>query len=162
MVAIYDNQEEVRQGIIRLQTSGYNMKKLSIVGKDYHLDESTADYYNLGDPMKKWDNIGAYWGGLWGLLFGSACFSVPGVGSLFIAGPFVAPLMGALEGSVTIKDLSALGVALVSIGVPQNNVLEYETKIKAGKCLLLAHGTEAEIKKARAILNAEVHVQRAA
>jgi len=28
------------------------MKKLSIVGKDYHTEEHVAGYYNIGDRMK--------------------------------------------------------------------------------------------------------------
>jgi hypothetical protein len=29
--------------------------------------------------MKKWGGTGAFWGGLWGLLLGSAFFFIPGV-----------------------------------------------------------------------------------
>ena len=50
------------------------MKKLSIVGRDYHTDEHVVGYYNTGDRMKVWGKAGAFWGGLWGFLFGSAFF----------------------------------------------------------------------------------------
>ena len=30
------------------------MKKLSIVGRDYHTDENVVGYYNTGDRMKYW------------------------------------------------------------------------------------------------------------
>ena len=63
------------------------MKKLSVVGKDYHTDEQVVGYYNAGDRMKYWGKMGAFWGGFWGLLFGAAFFLVPGVGPLLIAGP---------------------------------------------------------------------------
>ena len=37
--------------------------------------------------------------------------------------------------------ISALGAALVSIGIPKNSVLQYEESVKAGKFLLILHGT---------------------
>ncbi|WP_217275284.1 general stress protein [Hymenobacter sp. BRD128] len=44
--------------------------------------------------------------------------------------------------------ISALAGALASIGISENSVLDYETEIKAGKFLLLAHGTAAEVARA--------------
>ena len=60
--------------IRELQKAGLDMKILSVVGKDYHSDERVVGYYNTGDHMKAWGKIGAFWGGLWGLLFGAAFF----------------------------------------------------------------------------------------
>ena len=71
------------------------MKKLSIVGKDYHTDEHVVGYYNAGDRMMYWGKLGAFWGGLWGMRFGSAFFFVPGVGPLLVAGPLVTWIVGA-------------------------------------------------------------------
>lgn len=128
------------------------MKKLSIVGKDYHTDENVIGYYNIGDRMKKWGSQGTFWGGLWGLLFGSAFFLVPGIGPLLIAGPFV----GALEGAVALGGLSALGAALVSLGIPKDSVIEYETEIKAGNFVVIAHGTTDELAHAKEMLGIEL------
>lgn len=66
--------------------------------------------------------------------------------------PGVGPLLLALEGAVTGGTLSALAGALVSSGIPENTVLDYETEIKAGKYLLVAHGPDAEVARAREIL----------
>jgi len=33
--------------------------------------------------------MGAFWGGFWGLLFGSAAFAIPGLGPILLAGPLV-------------------------------------------------------------------------
>ena len=35
---------------------------------------------------------------------------------------------------------SVLGAALVSIGIPKDSIVEYETQIKAGKFMVIAHG----------------------
>ena len=78
VVGIYNSHTEAEASIKELQRSGFDMKKLSIVGKDYHTEEHVVGYYNTGDRMKVWGKLGAFWGGLWGLLFGSALVLHPG------------------------------------------------------------------------------------
>ena len=62
-------------------------------------------------------------------------------------------IVGALEGAAVMGGLSALGAALFSIGVPENSVLRYETAVKNGKLLLVAHGTPEEVEGAKDILD---------
>jgi uncharacterized membrane protein len=149
VVAIYDSHTQAEDAVRELQKSGFDMKKLSIVGKDYHSDEHVVGYYNAGDRMMYWGKLGAFWGGPWGMLFGSAFFFVPGVGPLLVAGPLVTWIVGALEGAVMMGGISALGAALVSIGIPRNSVLQYEANVKAGKFLLILHATPEEVERAK-------------
>ncbi len=74
VVAIYDTHTDADRPVKELQRGGVDMHKLSIVGKGYHTDEQVVGYYNAGDRMKYWGEVGAFWGGFWGLLFGSALF----------------------------------------------------------------------------------------
>ena len=90
VVAIYGTHTQAEEAVKELQRSGCDMKKLSIVGKDYHSDENVVGYYNAGDRMKYWGKQGAFWGGLWGMLFGAAFFVIPGLGPGLVAGPLVA------------------------------------------------------------------------
>jgi hypothetical protein len=129
------------------------MKKLSIVGRDYHTDEHVIGYYNAGDRMKYWGKMGAFWGGLWGMLFGSAFFLIPGIGPLIVAGPLVAWIVGALEGAVVVGGLSAVGAGLYSLGIPKDSILRYERALKTDKFVLIAHGSLDEITRAKEILN---------
>ena len=152
VVAIYNTHPEAEAAVNELQRAGFDVKKLSVVGKDYHTDEQVVGYYNAGDRMKYWGKVGALWGGLWGLLFGAAFFWVPGLGPLLVAGPLAASIVAALESAVVVGGLSVLGAALFSVGIPKDSVLRYETAIRADKYLLVAHGTDAEIAKAREIL----------
>jgi hypothetical protein len=161
MVAVYNTHVEAEAGIKELQKAGFAMKKLSIVGKDYHTDESVVGYYNTGDRMKYWGKLGAFWGGIWGLLFGSAFFMIPGVGPIVVAGPLVAWLVGALEGAAVVGGLSALGAALYSIGIPKDSVLKYETAIKAGKFVIIAHGTADEVAHAKKIIEGTKAIESA-
>ena len=110
--------------------------------------------------------MGAFWGGFWGLLFGSAFFWIPGVGQLLVAGPLVMLIVGALEEAAVVGGLSALGAGLYSLGIPTNSVMQYETEVKSGKLLLVAHGTAGEVEKARTLLhrtkaNPTVHAEPA-
>ena len=118
-VAVCNSHTEAEEVIKQLQKSGFDMKKLSIVGKDYHTEEDVVGYYNIGDRMKKWGKLGAFWGGFWGILFGSAFFFVPGIGPIAVGGPLVATIVGGLEGAVAVGGLSALGAGLFGLGFPR-------------------------------------------
>ena len=152
VVAVYNTHPEAEAGVKELQKGGFDTKKLSIVGKDYHTEEQVVGYYNAGDRMKYWGKTGALWGGLWGLLFGAAFFWVPGLGPLLVAGPLSAAIVAALESAVVVGGVSVLGAALYSAGIPKDSVLRYETAIKVNKYLLVAHGTAAEVAMAKDIL----------
>ena len=159
VIAVYETHSAAEKAIKELQKSGIDMKRLSVVGKDYHTDEQVVGYYNAGDRMKYWGKWGAFWGGLWGLLFGAAFFWVPGVGQVLVAGPLAAWIVGALEGAVVVGGLSAVGAGLYSIGIPKDSILKYETDIKADKFLLVVHGTAAEAAKAKDMLSATQPVE---
>jgi uncharacterized membrane protein len=152
VVAIYKSHAEAEAAVKELQRSGCDMKKLSIVGRDQHTDEHVVGYYNAGDRMKYWGKMGAFWGGVWGLLFGSAFFLIPGVGPLLVAGPLVGWIVGALEGAVVVGGLSAIGAGLYGLGIPKDSILSYETALKTGKFVLIVHGTQHETARAREII----------
>jgi uncharacterized membrane protein len=151
-VAIYNTHTEAERAIKELQKSGFDMRKLSIVGKDYHTEEHVVGYYNTGDRMKKWGKLGAFWGGLWGLLFGSAFFFIPGIGPLVVGGPMVGWIVGALEGAAIMGGMTALGAGLFSIGIPKDSIVKYEAAIISDKFMVVAHGLAEDVQKARDIL----------
>src|SRR6202161_3345866 len=121
IVAIYPSHTAAEAAIRELQQSGFDMKKLSIVGRDYHTDEHVVGYYNSGDRMKYWGKAGAFWGGFWALLFGSAFFMIPGLGPILAAGPVVGWIVGALESAAVVGGVSALGAGLFSLGIPKDS-----------------------------------------
>ena len=154
VVAVYQTHTEADRAIKELQRGGVDIHKLSIVGKGYHTDEQAVGYYNTGDRMKHWGKAGAFWGGFWGLLFGSAFFMIPGLGPILAAGPVVAWIVGALESAAVVGGVSALGAGLYSMGIPKDSIVKYETALKTDQFLLIAHGTAAEVAKARDIIEA--------
>ncbi|WP_407311603.1 general stress protein [Desulfosporosinus sp. SB140] len=152
VVSVFNTHQEAEDAIKELQQAGFDMKKLSVIGKDYHTDEHVVGYYNTGDRVKYWGKLGAFWGGLWGFLFGSAFFFIPGIGPIVVGGPLVTWIIGVLEGAALAGGLSAFGAALYSLGIPKDSILKYETSLRADKFLVILHGTIEELEKAKKIL----------
>lgn len=153
-VGTFNSHEEAEAAIRELQKSNFNMQKLSIIGRDYLTEEHVVGYYNTGDRVKFWGKLGAFWGGLFGLLFGSAFLVIPGVGQVLVFGPLVSWIIGALEGALVAGGLSAFGAALYSIGIPNDSIIKYENAVKANKFLVIAHGTSQDAEAAKQILDA--------
>lgn len=128
------------------------MKKLSLVGKGYHTEEHPVGFYTAGDKIRSWGGAGAFWGGIWGMLLAPAVFFLPGIGLVAMAGPVVATLVGGLEGALVVGGLSALGASLTRLGVPNDQVIKYETALKVDKYLLLVNGTAEDQARARSVL----------
>ncbi len=61
-VAVYNSHTDAEAAIKELQQAGFDMKKLSIFGKDYHTEENVIGYYNTGERMASWGKFGAFWG----------------------------------------------------------------------------------------------------
>jgi hypothetical protein len=152
-VATYPSHTAAVAVIKELSQSGFDLKNLSIVGRDYHTDEHVVGYYNVDDRIKVWGRAGVFWGGLWGLMFGSAFFWVPGLGPILVAGPLVGWIVAALESAVAVGGLSAIGAGLYSIGIPKDSILRYETALKTDKFVIIVHGTIENITLAKGILN---------
>ena len=157
VVAVYRTHDEADQAVNELQRAGVDMRNLSIVGKGYHTDEQAVGYYNTGDRMKYWGKVGAFWGGFWGLLFGSAFFMIPGLGPILAAGPVVAWIVAGLEGALEVGALGALGAGLYSIGIPKDSIVKYEAALKTDQFVLIVHGTAAEVTNAKKIITETTH-----
>ena len=84
--------------------------------------------------------------------FGAGFFAIPGIGPVLVAVLWLRGLSAGLEGAVVVGGLSAVGAGLYSIGIPRDSVLKYESALKADKFILLAHGTSAEVAKAKDIM----------
>jgi len=149
---VFDTHTAAEDAIRSLGQAGFDMHKLSLVGKGYHSEEKPMGFYTAGDRIKSWGGAGAFWGGIWGMLLAPAVFLLPGLGLVGMAGPIVATLVGALEGAVVVGGLSALGAALTQVGVPKDQVIKYEAALKVDKYLLVVHGSAEDQANARELL----------
>ncbi|MBD2705728.1 DUF1269 domain-containing protein [Spirosoma sp. BT702] len=141
-IAVFETYQTVTDTLKKLQRAGYNMSKLSVVGKDNVTKKNPVGYYPAG---ALWENIKK-------LPLDSAFFSIPGFGPFFIAGPILNSLqnslVASLEGDLARSRSSAFEAALISLGIPKNFAFIVEDQVKTGHYLLIAHGTMREVEKA--------------
>ena len=153
IVGVYTTHTAAEAAVQKLHKAAFDMKTISILGKGYHSDEHVVGYYNAGDRVAFWGKTGAFWGAMWGLLFGSALLVLPGIGPLFVLGPMGAAIVGALEGAAVGGAAGAFGAAMYGIGIPSDSVLKYTTAIKADKFLVVVHDTGDKVTQARDVLH---------
>ncbi len=155
-VYVYKTHFDAENSIRLLGNSGFDMKHLSVIGKGYHTEEHPIGFYTKGDRIISWGKFGVFWGAIWGLLFAPAVFLIPGLGVMAMAGPVVSALVSSLESAVVVGGLSALGAAMVELGLQKDQVIKYEVAIKADQFVLLVHGSNEEIERAHSVLEGPV------
>lgn len=151
-IATYASHQEAEDAVKELQRLGFDMKKVSIIGKDYRLEEHVIGFLNAGDRARIYGKLGAFWGGLLGILFGSALLFVPVVGHIVVLGPLAAMLFSGLEGAVLAGGASALVGALSTLGIPKDSVLRYQTALQAEHFILVVHGDTGSGERAKSLL----------
>jgi hypothetical protein len=53
-VGLFVSHRDAESVVKELQKSGYDMTKLSVIGKDYHTEENVVGYYNTGQGNCIW------------------------------------------------------------------------------------------------------------
>ncbi|MDB5955278.1 DUF1269 domain-containing protein [Ramlibacter sp.] len=152
VVAVFADHIQAEAAIRNLQKAGFDMKKLSIIGRDYISEEQVLGYVNSGDRIRFWGKFGALWGALWGVLAGSAMLLLPGAGHIVVLGPVASALLNTAGGAALGAGAGALGGALSSIGLGRDAVVKYETAVRAGKFAVIAHGGADEAATAKRLL----------
>jgi len=95
----------------------------------------------------------------------SSLFMISGLGPIAVSGPLVAAIVRAFGQGVCIRSLSALHEGLYNIGIPKENVFQYESALKNGFCLVCVRGPVdkmAEVERVFALSRATeitVHYQ---
>lgn len=167
-VAIFDRHDQAEAAVRELGRGGFDMKKLSIIGREYHTEEHAIGFYNADDRVRYWGKTGAFWGSIFGILLAPAFFWIPGIGPILTGGLIGSAIMGTLEGAAVgaalVGGASAVSAALVGIGIPKDSVVKYETALRANGFVLIASGTASEVETARSLLaglgtTADVHAR---
>jgi hypothetical protein len=168
VVAVYPHIDQAEEAVRKLAGGGFPVDHVSIIAKDLGSEKKVHGFVTPCDVAKSTAKTGAWMGGIFGLLVGAAFVWIPGVGPLVVAGPLAAALLGGLEGAVAGAAVSGVLGWLVSLGISKEHILKYEQSVKAGKYLLVAHGSPDDVGKAKKILEGtapgelNVHVQAAA
>ena len=135
VVAVYSDTLKAKAAIDKLIGSGFPQSNISLVTatlKDEPAEVRRA--LELGDNAEKDAAIGAGIGGVIGLIGGGTVVTLAGTG-VVIAGP-----LGALTGVV----VGGLIGAIRGWSVHTDHIPKYEQKIKQGKVLVIAHGSDPQ------------------
>jgi hypothetical protein len=147
LVGLFEDGKSAEHAIQQLIERDYPMDQISMLGRPHGIgDDPLGVYYHtVGERMKGWGKLGAFWGGLWGLLAGAAgMFVLPGLGPVLAAGPVVEALASAAAGAAAGGGamaaggaVSQLAVALRTSGIPEEKLDELHRAIEEGHYLLL-------------------------
>ena len=155
VVGVYENMSAAENAVRSLDKGGFPIKQISIVGQDLQSEKEVHGYITAGDVAKGGAGTGAWLGGLFGILVGAAFLWVPGFGPLMVAGPFAGMILGGIEGAAAGAAGGGLLGALIGWGVSKQHIVKYEEHLKSGKYLVIAHGSQEEVEKAKNILSGD-------
>jgi hypothetical protein len=150
VVAVYKTHADAEDGIGQLQRAAFDLKTVSLLGKEHDYGGHVVGYYKTVGGMRYCGARGAFWNGLWKLLPGAAYFAVPGIGGVLIAGNLTVWFVATLE--CPVEGLTAVGSSLCSIGIPRASAQRYDSAVKMHRLLLVMHGAANELLKARDVL----------
>jgi len=156
---------EAERVVLELQKEGFDLQKLSILGKDYQTTEHVRGFLTWKDTAKAGATGGGYWGsfvgGLFGILAGAGVVFIPGMAPIVVAGPIAGVLAGWLEGTlvggVGTAAVGGLAGALGGLGIPKHEVLKYETQVQAGEFIILVTGSDEDVRQAKQMLDRISH-----
>ncbi len=145
VVAVYDTPDEATKAIETLVKAGFPPDRVSIIGQGLQSEVQLNGFVTTGDIAKSGAAAGAWVGGLFGLLTGVAALFIPGVGPVLAIGPLASTVVGAAEGAVGAGVLSAI----VGHFVAKKQIPKYTEYVRAGKSLVVVHGTPDDVRRAR-------------
>jgi hypothetical protein len=166
-VGIYTSMDAAEDAVRQLGQGGFPIQHVSIIARDLGTESKVHGFVTPCDVAKSSARTGAWVGGIFGLLAGAAFLWVPGVGPLIVAGSLASALLGGLEGAVAGAATTGVLGWLFSLGIGKEHILKYEQSVKAGKYLVIAHGSPDDVNKAKQILSGtkpaelNVHAQAA-
>ena len=162
IVAILRDQKRAQQVVEELIEKDFPMDSLSVLGRAGSSGDDLLgiSYNSIGDKMKSWGAMGAFWGGLWGLLSGAAgMFILPGLGAIVAAGPIVEAIAGAISGAAVgggtmagAAAISELAVAIHQMGVPEEKLHQLHEAIVQGHYVVILRCASEETTSCRSLL----------
>lgn len=174
-IAIFASKRQAEDAITTLiDRNGYSLNRFSIVSKEYLTEERAIRFYNTADRVRRWSPWAALWGFIWGLFLGPifahtplgnnlpGIVHVPELGHYFSFHVYSSPfgwLLGSILTAAIFASIAAFASWLVSIGIPRNSLIEYESNYRPQTVELMFDGTEEEALQAKSALRVETREQ---
>lgn len=145
VIAVFDSHQNAVAAIQELLSNKLASKDISLLGK-----MDAEDISRTGQGVTEGKVVGSttVLGATLGVLAGVGILAIPGIGFLYGA--------GALAGAIAGLDFGIIGGGIISAILLTNEKTEiasiYDDYLKNGKTLLIFRGNDAEIEKAKVIL----------
>ncbi len=152
VVGVYNTLDMAEAAVRALDAAKFPVNQISILAKDIQDEKKVHGFVTACDVSKAGAHTGAWVGGIFGLLVGTAFLWLPGVGPIIIAGSLTAALAGGVEGAVVGAAAGGIFGGLAAWGISKQHIIKYEETVKAGQYVVVAHGSPEEAAKAHAIL----------
>ncbi|MDX1665231.1 MAG: hypothetical protein R3272_15670 [Candidatus Promineifilaceae bacterium] len=156
IVALYDGIPTAHRAVEALHDAGFDRDQISLATPNPEeeggvvLEAQEADEESPRSATATGAIAGGALGGLAGLLFGLAAFSIPGIGPILVAGPLWTAAIGAGVGGLSGGVLGALTEA----GVPEEEAVFYREGVRRGYTLLAVAAEDDEAaRRAAAVLD---------
>jgi len=163
IIAVLRDKQRAQQVVEELNEQDFPMDSISMLGRASASGDDLLgiSYSSVGERMKSWGKMGAFWGGLWGLLTGAVgMFILPGLGAIVAAGPVVEAIAGAISGAAVAGGvmagaaaLSELAVAIHQVGVPTEKLHRLHEAIKQGYYVVILRCATDETEHWRKLLS---------
>lgn len=149
VASLFDSFAHAQSTVQDLVDNGFAPDHISLISND----AGTKHIRRGADQLpKELGTVGALGGsisgGILGILVGIGTLSIPGIGTVLAAGPFLSVLastaIGATLGGVT----GGLIGALVGAGIPQEDANYYAEGVRRGGTLVLVETTEDRVTHA--------------
>ena len=148
VIGVFTDLDSAQAAVERLAAVGLPIGRISVVGQDLQSETRLNGYVTTGDIAGPSAATGAWVGGLFGLLAGSALLFGPGAGPLIVLGPLASASISAVQGA-----LVAGGVgAILGHFVAKQHIPKYEQLVQDGSYLVVVHGADREVARAQQIL----------
>jgi hypothetical protein len=147
-IAVFPDLEAAQQAISKLAAEDFPVERISIIAKDLQSEYRVSGFVITGDIAGRSAATAAWVGGLFGLLSGAALLFIPGAGPLIVLGPLATAAVGAAQGAL----LGGAVGAMLGHFVSKEHLTKYERLVQAGNYLVVVHGTDDEVERARRIL----------
>lgn len=166
-VGTFANYQDAEMALRELQSSGFSMNQVSIVGRDMERrdvagadagdrisasSKHVAEDTRADEGAKTGAATGGALGGLTGLLVGLGALAIPGIGPVMAGGALATALATTVAGGAIGAAAGGLVGGLVGLGIPEDRARLYSDRVSHGEYLVMVEGSEDEIHRAESVL----------
>lgn len=162
LTGLFETEEGAEKAMRALLDQDFPMDYVSVLGKAQRSGDDPIGIYHhsVGERARSWGAMGAFWGGLLGLVSGAAgLFVLPGIGAVMAAGPVVEAIAGTAAGAgvgggamAGAGALTQLVSGLRRMGIPDEKIDALREAIGEGRTIVMARVEPGEAGRWRAEL----------